>query len=98
MSFLTELCRSHHQIVVAEIVKCLSLSDTLLSSPVLGGRKELVQVSGYWLPTGGEDLFVDGKYILTASVKKNLHNLSRAVSARLISLWLALLYEPCTGP
>ena len=85
MSFLTELCQDHHQIVVAEIVKRLSLSETVLTSvpgPPGGSQRGVVQVAGYWLPTGGENPVIDEKYILTPSVQRNLHNLSRVVSAR----------------
>ena len=85
MSFLTELCQAHHQLVVAEIVNCLTLSDTLLKSlppAPAGHRGEFVSVAGYWLPTGGESPVNDEKYILTPSVKRNLHYLSRVVSAR----------------
>ena len=87
MSFLTELCQDHHQIVVAEIVKCLSLSESVLTSlpPAPGGtQRGVVQVAGYWLPIGEENPVGDEKYILTPSVKRNLHNLSRVVSARYV--------------
>jgi midasin len=85
MSFLTELCQDHHQIVVAEIVKCLSLSEAVLTSlppAPRGTQRGVVQVAGYWLPIGEENPVGDEKYILTPSVKRNLHNLSRVVSAR----------------
>ena len=87
MSFLTELCQDHHQIVVGEIVKCLSLSEsTLTSLPAASGgtQRGLVQVAGYWLPTGKENPVTDENYILTPSVRRNLHNLSRVVSARYV--------------
>ena len=32
MSFLTEVCQEHHHIVVAEVVRCLALSDSTLTS------------------------------------------------------------------
>ena len=87
MSFLTELCQDHHQIVVAEIVKCLSLSEAVLTSlppAPRGTQRGVVQVAGYWLPIGEENPVGDEKYILTPSVKRNLHNLSRVVSARYV--------------
>ena len=86
MSFLTELCQEHHQIVVAEIVKCLSFPEAVLTAvpQVSGCQRGVVQVGGYLLPTGGENPVIDETYILTPSVRRNLHNLSRVVSARYV--------------
>lgn len=87
MSFLTELCQEHHQIVMMEIVKCLDLPEASLTTPphiTTVDQSNMVQVEGFWLPTGELDPFTDDKYVLTPSVKKNLHNLVRVVSARYI--------------
>ena len=85
MSFLTELCRGHHQIVIAEIVKCLSLPEALLTTlppAPTGSLHSMVQVEGFWLLTGENNPTTDDNYVLTPSVKKNLHNIGRVVSAR----------------
>ena len=86
MSFLTELCQDHHQLVVMEIVRCLSLPKEALVSlppaPCSDAQGRAVQVAGFWLPVGGNVPFTNESYVLTPSVRKNLHNLARVVSAR----------------
>lgn len=86
MSFLTELCQDHHHLVVTEIVRCLSLQkEALVSPPPVPSsyaQGHAVQVAGFWLTVGGNVPFTDESYILTQRVRKNLHNLARAVSAR----------------
>ena len=74
---------------MVEIVKCLALPDAALTSPTPAPNADhsrVVQVSGFWLTVGSEAPYTDEKYILTPSVKRNLHNLARVVSARLV-LW-----------
>ena len=98
MSFLTELCQDHHQIVLMEIVKCLDLPEVSITTPPFIApvdRFNMVQVEGFWLPTGELDPFTDDKYVVTPSVKKNLHNLVRVVSARYI--WAYFTESICTS-
>ena len=85
MSFLTEVCQEHHHIVVAEVVRCLALSDSTLTSlppAPSAGAARTVQVAGFWLKAGSEAPSTEQDYVITASVKRNLRNLARVVSAR----------------
>lgn len=69
--------------MLSTIKKCLGISEKTLSYCLprpLGGK--FVLVEGFWLKCGNEPLQDVGDYILTNSVKKNLKNLARVVSAR----------------
>ncbi|XP_029451275.1 midasin isoform X2 [Rhinatrema bivittatum] len=84
LGFLTQLDRISHPIVQNlishHIVHC-SIKNLLKQSlpEPEGGR--FVQIEGYWIPLGTKDPFIDETYILTASVKLNLKDLVRVVSA-----------------
>lgn len=83
MSFLTEVCQDHHHLVATEIQRCLGVSDRCISGKMSCPKREpCVQVEGFWLPTGSETPQTPEEYILTPSVKRNLKNLARVVSAR----------------
>lgn len=85
MSFLTELCQDHHHTVMAEIVHCLALPDatlTCLPPAPSTDSGSVVQVAGFWLDCGGETPINDENYVITPSVRRNLHNLARVVAAR----------------
>ena len=62
---------------------CLSITEKTLSYSLPrppGGK--FVLVEGFWLKCGSEPLQDIGGYILTDSVRKNLKNMARVVSAR----------------
>lgn len=83
MSFFTEVCPDHHHLVTAEIQHCLNISDSCLSGRMSCPKEQrCVQVEGFWLPVGSETPLAPEDYILTGSVKRNLKNLARVVSAR----------------
>jgi midasin len=85
MSFLTELCQDHHHTVMVEVVRYLALPDaalTCLPPAPSGDCGSVVQVAGFWLACGQETPVNDENYVITPSVRKNLHNLARVVSAR----------------
>ena len=85
MSFMSQVARDHHSVVTALCQKHLKLASDALKAPLLqptGARH--TQVEGYWLPVGGEEQRVSDKYILTQSVRDNLRNLARIISARLL--------------
>ncbi|XP_010790497.1 midasin-like [Notothenia coriiceps] len=83
LSFLTQLDRSSHPVVqklvcqhiLMENTKCLKQS---IPSP---SDRPCVDVEGYWVSQGEMEPALDPSYILTASVKLNLRDLSRVVSA-----------------
>lgn len=50
-----------------------------------GGR--LIQVEGYWIPVGDKEPTIDETYILTSSVKLNLRDIVRVVSAGCVDLF-----------
>ena len=43
-------------------------------------------MEGYWIAKGKEKCVIDESYVLTESVKLNLRDLSRVVSAGLVEL------------
>ncbi|XP_035534963.1 midasin [Morone saxatilis] len=83
LSFLTQLDRSSHPLVQKLVcqhilmgnVKCLKQSIPAPSGWLC------VEVEGYWVSQGEMEPAVDPSYILTASVKLNLRDLVRVVSA-----------------
>ncbi|XP_063299642.1 midasin [Pelobates fuscus] len=84
LSFLTQLDRSSHSIVQALICRHILQGNLkkLIKQPLPephGGR--FVQVEGYWIPVGDKDPAIDESYVLTSSVKLNLRDLVRVVSA-----------------
>lgn len=50
-----------------------------------GGR--LIQVEGYWISVGDKEPTIDETYILTSSVKLNLRDIVRVVSAGCVDLF-----------
>lgn len=84
LSFLTQLDRASHSSVQSLICRYIVPGNikSLLKQPLPephGGR--FVQVEGYWIPVGDKDPAIDDSYILTSSVKLNLRDLVRVVSA-----------------
>ncbi|KAM9782721.1 LOW QUALITY PROTEIN: midasin [Neosynchiropus ocellatus] len=83
LSFLTQLDRSSHP-QVQKLVGQHILSGNIrcLKQPLPAPSGQLcVDVEGYWVPQGEMEPAVDPSYILTASVKLNLRDLARVVSA-----------------
>ncbi|XP_040203696.1 LOW QUALITY PROTEIN: midasin [Rana temporaria] len=85
LSFLTQLDRASHSTVQGLICRHIVQSGnikSLLKQPLPephGGR--FVQIEGYWIPVGDKNPAIDESYILTPSVKLNLRDLVRVVSA-----------------
>ena len=85
MSFLTEVRQSQHPIVMAEIIRQLDLKDKVLSAvPAApsGSKGRAVLVAGFWLDVGSLTPTNPDHYVITESVRRNLRNLARVVSAR----------------
>ena len=62
-------------------------SDPCVFQPIpepKGGR--LIQVEGYWISLGDKEPTIDETYILTSSVKLNLRDIARVVSAGCVAL------------
>lgn len=54
-----------------------------------GGR--LIQVEGYWISVGDKEPTIDESYVLTSSVKLNLRDIVRVVSAGCVGLFFYVL-------
>ncbi|XP_041831629.1 LOW QUALITY PROTEIN: midasin [Melanotaenia boesemani] len=83
LSFLTQLDRRSHPLVqrlVCQHILMRNIKCLKQSVPAPSGRP-CVQMEGYWVPQGEMQPALDPSYILTPSVKLNLGDLSRVVSA-----------------
>uniref|UniRef100_A0A8C4LI47 Midasin n=1 Tax=Equus asinus asinus TaxID=83772 RepID=A0A8C4LI47_EQUAS len=84
LGFLTQLARASHPIVQKLICQHIVPGNvkSLLKQPIpepKGGR--LIQVEGYWISVGDKEPTIDETYVLTSSVKLNLRDIVRVVSA-----------------
>ncbi|XP_054578497.1 midasin [Eptesicus fuscus] len=84
LGFLTQLDRASHPAVQKLICQHIVSGSikSLLKQPIpepKGGR--LIQVEGYWISVGDKEPTIDETYILTSSVKLNLRDIVRVVSA-----------------
>ncbi|XP_056422084.1 midasin [Hyla sarda] len=84
LSFLTQLDRASHASVQSLICHYIVPGNikSLLKQPLpepRGGK--FVQIEGYWIPVGDKNPTIDESYVLTSSVKLNLGDLVRVVSA-----------------
>ncbi|XP_038203307.1 midasin isoform X3 [Arvicola amphibius] len=84
LGFLTQLDRTSHPIVQKLICQHIISGNvkSLLKQPIpepKGGR--LIQVEGYWISVGDKEPTIDETYVLTSSVKLNLRDIVRVVSA-----------------
>ncbi|KAK2570712.1 Midasin [Acropora cervicornis] len=87
LSFLTQLDRSSHPNVQSLIQRFLLghvNPSSILNQPLLipRGGGEFCNFEGFWIARGSKEPFVSPEYVLTLSVKANLKDLSRVVSAR----------------
>lgn len=90
LSFLTQLDRSSHPAVQSLIrqhllghVNAASLLKQPLPMPQ--GSGQFCNFEGFWIAVGNNEPVVSSEYVLTASVKANLKDLSRVVSARYVA-------------
>uniref|UniRef100_A0A7N8X771 Midasin n=1 Tax=Mastacembelus armatus TaxID=205130 RepID=A0A7N8X771_9TELE len=83
LSFLTQLDRSSYPLVQKLVCQHILMGNTkCLKQPIPAPSGQLcVEVEGYWLHQGELELALDPSYILTTSVKLNLRDLARVVSA-----------------
>ncbi|XP_016311670.1 midasin-like [Sinocyclocheilus anshuiensis] len=83
LSFLTQLDRSSHPVVQKLVCQyILGGNVKCLKQPIPQPKDRLcVRIEEYWLSRGDMELTVDPSYILTPSVKLNLKDLARVVSA-----------------
>ncbi|XP_073934254.1 midasin isoform X1 [Castor canadensis] len=84
LGFLTQLDRASHPVVQKLICQHIISGNvkSLLKQPIpepKGGR--LIQVEGYWISVGDKEPTIDETYVLTSSVKLNLRDIVRVVSA-----------------
>ena len=85
MSFLTQLDRTSHPIVQTLICQHIlgkqsvkALTNKPLPKPT---GHEYLNFEGYWVAVGTVEPIVPEKYVLTPSVRENLKDLARIVSA-----------------
>ncbi|KAM6915471.1 midasin [Xenentodon cancila] len=83
LSFLTQLDRSSHPLVQKLVCQHILMGNTkCLKQPIPApSDRSCVQLEGYWVPQGEVEPVLDPSYILTTSVKLNLRDLTRVVSA-----------------
>ncbi|TMS12601.1 Midasin [Larimichthys crocea] len=83
LSFLTQLDRSSHPLVQKLVCQHILMGNTkCLKHPIPApSGHQCVEVEGYWVSQGEMEAALDPSYILTASVKLNLRDLARVVSA-----------------
>lgn len=100
MSFMSQVARDHHTAVTALCQKHLKLANDILKAPLLQpSDARRTQVEGYWLPIGGQTQNMSERYILTPSVRDNLRNLARIISARsLVEQMHPASYTQCVVP
>ncbi|XP_051017145.1 midasin [Acomys russatus] len=84
LGFLTQVDRVSHPLVQKLICQHIISGNvkSLLKQPIpepKGGR--LIQVEGYWISVGDKEPTIDETYVLTSSVKLNLRDIVRVVSA-----------------
>ncbi|XP_070191391.1 midasin-like isoform X1 [Littorina saxatilis] len=85
LSFLTQLDRSSHPVVtklICEHILGKAKKESILKQPLpqpSGGNH--LQFGGYWISQGTLEPSVPDHYIITPSVKENLKDLARVVSA-----------------
>ncbi|XP_013366225.1 PREDICTED: midasin isoform X2 [Chinchilla lanigera] len=84
LGFLTQLDRASRPVVQKLICQHIISGNvkSLLKQPIpepKGGR--LIQVEGYWISVGDKEPTIDETYVLTSSVKMNLRDIVRVVSA-----------------
>nr|XP_056712126.1 midasin [Euleptes europaea] len=83
LGFLTQLDRVSYPVVQKLIHHYISgNTKTILKQPLpepkVGG---MIKIEGYWIPVGDKEPTVDETYVLTPSVKLNLRDIVRVVSA-----------------
>ena len=90
LSFLTQLDRSSHPAVDRLVCKyvigdanCKAMLKMKLPEPE-GGR--YLKFEGYWISRGSVEPVTPEEYVLTSSVRANLRDLSRAVSAGYLTI------------
>ncbi|XP_016427493.1 midasin-like [Sinocyclocheilus rhinocerous] len=83
LSFLTQLDRSSHPVVQKLVCQyILGGNVKCLKQPIPQPKDRVcMQIEEYWLSRGDMEPTVDPSYILTPSVKLNLKDLARVVSA-----------------
>lgn len=83
LSFLTQLERSSYPVVQKLVCQHILMGNTkCLKQPIPAPTDRIcVEVEGYWVSQGEMEPALDPSYILTPSVKLNLCDLARVVSA-----------------
>uniref|UniRef100_A0A8C6J801 Midasin n=1 Tax=Melopsittacus undulatus TaxID=13146 RepID=A0A8C6J801_MELUD len=84
LSFLTQLDRSSHPVVqklICQHIVSSNIKSLLKQQIPKPQRGKFILVEGYWISAGDKEPTVDETYVLTPSVKLNLKDIARVVSA-----------------
>ncbi|XP_023239824.1 midasin-like, partial [Centruroides sculpturatus] len=83
LSFLTQLDRSSHPLVIKQIKQHILKKNqqSILHQPIKQPGEKFICFEGYWIQRGENNPVTPSNYILTPSVKQNLKDLARIVSA-----------------
>lgn len=85
LTLLSELRSDQHVLVTQHIKECLKVTDQIISAhPPTHAPTNVPHkiVGSFWLEYNPRTSHIPEGYILTESVKKNLKNLARAISAK----------------
>ena len=85
LSFLTQLDRASHpvveQLICQHIINKSNVKATLRQALPVPGSGKYLKFEGYWISVGELEPSTPDNYILTPSVRANLADLARIVSA-----------------
>uniref|UniRef100_A0A8C4UIW8 Midasin n=1 Tax=Falco tinnunculus TaxID=100819 RepID=A0A8C4UIW8_FALTI len=84
LSFLTQLDRGSHPIVqklICQHIVSGNIKSLLKQQIPKPQRGSFILIEGYWISAGDKEPTVDEMYVLTPSVKLNLKDIARVVSA-----------------
>lgn len=85
LSFLTQLDRSSHplveKLICSNVIGKVNVKSLLKQAVPAPSERNHLQFEGYWLSKGAKEAVVPEGYVLTPSVRANLRDLARIVSA-----------------
>ncbi len=93
MSFFSEVRSNYHAMISSLICSALSIPKSCVSASITPPQSaNYIQVEGFWLQKGTMPPVISNEFVLTDSIRKNLKNLARIVSARYCIICLCKHY------